>query len=156
MKTACGVVALAAMLMALACTPSAEFDDRSDLSLICISLDTLRADPLSLHGYDRDTTPSPDALARRGAYVQWAVTPQTSTLPTHMTQFTGHHPVVHGVMHAKKNPGIRRRAKPSQRSNRTSASSSSCRPMRSTIQMLRRPAIANACHAKPIDYLAGA
>ena len=109
MKTACGVVALAALLTALACTPSAEFDDRSDLSLIWISLDTLRADHLSLHGYDRDTTPFLDALARRGAYVQWAVTPQTATLPTHMTQFTGYHPVVHGVMHATKNPGIRLR-----------------------------------------------
>jgi len=82
---------------------------RDGLSLVWISLDTLRADHLSLHGHARETTPFLDALAREGAYVDWAVAPQSSTLPVHVTQFTGIHPVVHGVMHATNNPGVRLR-----------------------------------------------
>lgn len=108
-RLAPGAVALAVVLstaLSFGCAPRRDDVDRSRLSLVWISLDTLRADHLSLHGYDRDTTPFLDALAREGAYVEWAVTPQSSTLPVHMTQFTGIHPVVHGVMHAVTSPGV--------------------------------------------------
>ena len=77
------------------------------LSLIWISLDTLRADYLELYGYSRDTSPFLRELAERGLYFDWAVSPQNSTLPSHLTQFTGIHPVVHGVMHSRANVGIR-------------------------------------------------
>lgn len=76
-------------------------------SLLWISLDTVRADHLSLYGYERPTTPSLDKLARQGLYFEWAVAPQNATLPSHMTMFTGYHPVVHGVMHSGRNAGIR-------------------------------------------------
>ncbi len=82
---------------------------RQKLSLVWISLDTLRADHVSLYGYARETTPFLDELAREGAWVEWAIAPQSATLPVHMTQFTGFHPVVHGVMHSAKNPGVRLR-----------------------------------------------
>ncbi|HEX9636271.1 MAG TPA: sulfatase [Acidobacteriota bacterium] len=77
------------------------------LSLIWISLDTVRADHLQLYGYERETSPFLADLAQRGLYFEWAISPQNSTLPTHLTQFTGIHPYLHGVMHSKRNPGIR-------------------------------------------------
>jgi arylsulfatase A-like enzyme len=76
-------------------------------SLLWISLDTLRADHLGLYGYARDTSPFLDELAARGMWFEWAIAPQNSTLPSHLTMFTGYHPVVHGVMHSRKNPGVR-------------------------------------------------
>lgn len=102
-------VAACWLWVVLACAPAPNTAPRDALSLVWISLDTLRADHVSLYGYARDTTPFLDALAREGAYVRWAVSPQTATLPTHVTQFTGHHPVVHGVMHSTQNPGVRLR-----------------------------------------------
>ena len=76
------------------------------LSLIWISLDTLRADHLGAYCYARDTSPFLDELARRGLLFEWAVSPQNSTLPTHLTMFSGRHPAVHGVMHSRQNPGV--------------------------------------------------
>jgi len=77
-----------------------------DLSLIWISLDTLRADHLGVYGYGRDTSPFMDSLAERNCTFEWAITPQNSTLPTHITMFTGRHPVVHGLMHTDAHPGF--------------------------------------------------
>ena len=77
------------------------------LSMIWISLDTLRAANLGTYGYERDTSPFLDELAQRGSYFEWVVSPQNSTLPSHVTMFTGYHPAVHGVMHSSSiNPGI--------------------------------------------------
>lgn len=81
--------------------------DAGGVSLIWISLDTLRADHLELHGYERDTSPFLSELARRGLYFEWAIAPQNSTLPVHVTMFSGLHPVVHQVMHSRRRPGIR-------------------------------------------------
>jgi arylsulfatase A-like enzyme len=76
------------------------------LSLLWISLDTLRADHLGSYGYARDTSPFLDSLAARGIFFEWAIAPQNSTLPSHISMFTGIHPVVHGVMHSEQNPGV--------------------------------------------------
>ncbi len=102
---------LLAALLALAAACRSGPEDAAEpapesLSLIWISLDTLRADHLGAYGYRRDTSPFLDELARRGLLFEWAVSPQNSTLPTHVTMFSGHHPVVHGVMHSRRNPGI--------------------------------------------------
>ena len=89
----------------VACSADRPAEPR-DLSMVWISLDTLRADHLSLYGYGRETSPFLDRLAREGAYVEWAITPQSSTLPSHMAQFTGYHPVVHGVRHTRRTQGL--------------------------------------------------
>lgn len=82
--------------------------DAHPYSLIWISLDTLRADHLGIYGYDRDTSPFLDEIARRGLYFEWAVTPQNVTLPVHVTMFTGFHPTVHQIMFSRKViPGVR-------------------------------------------------
>jgi len=97
-------------------SPRSEHSSRSEYSsrteshpysLIWISLDTLRADHLGIYGYERETSPFLDDLARRGLYFNWAVTPQNTTLPAHITMFTGYHPTVHQVMFSRSvNPGV--------------------------------------------------
>jgi len=77
------------------------------LSVIWISLDTLRADHLPLYGYARDTAPFLTELAERGLYFEWAISPQNSTLPSHLTMFSGIHPLVHGIYHSRAQPGNR-------------------------------------------------
>lgn len=101
-RRALAALCLGASLAALGCSAG-----RDDPSLVWISLDTVRADHLQPYGYQRDTSAFLTELAERGLWFEWAISPQNSTLPTHLTQFTGIHPVVHGVFHSRRNPGIR-------------------------------------------------
>jgi len=64
---------------------------------IVISLDTLRADRLGFHGYDRDTSPFLDAVAERATVFDNAIVQLPGTLPSHMSIFTGLYPAEHGV-----------------------------------------------------------
>ena len=66
--------------------------------VILISLDTLRADHLGLHGYARDTSPRLDALARESLVFERAFTTAAWTLPAHMSMLTGLHNHQHGVI----------------------------------------------------------
>ncbi|MBI3119326.1 MAG: sulfatase [Candidatus Hydrogenedentes bacterium] len=68
------------------------------INVVLISLDTLRADRLSCYGYSRETTPNLDRWAREEAVLfENAITPETWTLPAHMSMFTGLFPQHHGV-----------------------------------------------------------
>lgn len=60
-------------------------------NIVLISLDTLRADHLSLYGYERPTSPRVEAWVRKhGATVfRQAVAPSGWTLPSHFALFTG-------------------------------------------------------------------
>ncbi len=58
-------------------------------SVILITMDTVRADHLSLYGYGRPTTPVLDALARSGIRFERARAAAPWTLPSHATMFTG-------------------------------------------------------------------
>jgi arylsulfatase A-like enzyme len=62
-----------------------------------ISLDTLRADHLGAYGYPRATSPTLDALAKRGVVFDDASSPSPWTLPAHASLFTGLYPSRHGV-----------------------------------------------------------
>jgi arylsulfatase A-like enzyme/predicted Zn-dependent protease len=68
-------------------------------SLLLITLDTTRADHLGPYGGPAAATPNLAALARDGALFEhvWAVAP--TTLPAHVTLFTGEEPTRHGVRH---------------------------------------------------------
>ena len=62
-----------------------------------ISLDTTRADHLSVYGYERQTTPFLSLLASEGARFESVVTTMPTTDPAHISIFTGLHPRTHGV-----------------------------------------------------------
>jgi hypothetical protein len=61
-------------------------------NVVLISLDTLRADRMSLYGAPRRTTPAIDALAARGVRFTHAYSPSPWTLPAHATMLTGRYP----------------------------------------------------------------
>ena len=68
------------------------------LNVVLVSIDTLRADHLSLYGYPRQTTPRLDARCERGAVVfERAVASAPWTLPSHASLFTGLNAERHGV-----------------------------------------------------------
>ena len=61
-------------------------------NVLLIVLDTVAAGHLSLHGYDRRTSPTLDGLARRGARFDRAQATSSWTLPSHAGFFTGRWP----------------------------------------------------------------
>jgi len=69
----------------------------SEPNIILITLDTVRADHLSLYGYSRMTTPNLDRLARRGVVFENAISPVPWTLPSLGSMFTGLVPHQHGA-----------------------------------------------------------
>ncbi len=62
-------------------------------NVLLIVLDTVRAQNLSLYGYQRLTTPHLEHFAKRGVVFRQAVASAPWTLPSHATMFTGrwHH-----------------------------------------------------------------
>ena len=66
--------------------------------ILLISIDTLRADHLGSHGYERNTSPNLDALAQRGTRFANARSPSPWTLPSHATMLTGLLPHQHGLV----------------------------------------------------------
>lgn len=69
-------------------------------SIVLISLDTLRADRLSIYGYERPTSPNLDAWAERSATVFGnAIAQAPWTLPSHVSLLTGLNAHRHGIGH---------------------------------------------------------
>ncbi len=66
-------------------------------NIILVTLDTVRADHLSLYGYARKTTPHLDTWAKRGVVFENAITTTSWTLPSHASIFTGLLPHQHGA-----------------------------------------------------------
>lgn len=66
-------------------------------NVVLITLDTLRADRLSLYGYGVQTSPNLDAFAREGVLFENAIAPASWTLPSHASMFTGLFPHRHGA-----------------------------------------------------------
>ena len=73
-------------------------------NIILISIDTLRADRLGVHGYERATTPHIDAFAREAVRFSNAVSQAPTTAPAHMSIFTGLMPAVHRVSNIHAGP----------------------------------------------------
>jgi arylsulfatase A-like enzyme len=61
-------------------------------NVLLIVLDTVRADHLSLHGYERPTTPVLDKFAKQGIRFDLARATVPWTLPSHASMFTGRWP----------------------------------------------------------------
>jgi len=66
-------------------------------NVVLVVLDTVRADHLSVYGYDRDTTPNLRGLARDSAVYPNAISSSDITLTSHASLFTGMYPSWHGA-----------------------------------------------------------
>lgn len=78
---------------------------RSDLNVLVLSIDTLRADHLSLYGYPLDTSPNIERRAREsGVVFSNVVAPAGWTLPSHVSMFSGLTALRHGVNYATPAP----------------------------------------------------
>jgi choline-sulfatase len=67
------------------------------LSVLLITIDTLRADRLGAYGDTKARTPVLDQVARQGVVFDRAYTPAPITLPAHASIMTGLVPPAHGV-----------------------------------------------------------
>jgi len=81
-------------------TPSTVTADAPNVLLLV--LDTVRAESLSLYGYDRETTPNLARLAGRGIRFNQARAAAPWTLPSHASMFTGRWP--HELKVGEKKP----------------------------------------------------
>ncbi len=66
-------------------------------NIILLTVDTLRADHIALHGYGRNTMPSVEAFAKTARVFDNAVVPRGSTRPSYASMLTGLYPYRHGV-----------------------------------------------------------
>jgi arylsulfatase A-like enzyme len=66
-------------------------------NVLWVTLCTVRADHLSVYGYDRPTSPTLERLAARGIVFERAVSPSSWTRPSHASLFTGSYLSKHGV-----------------------------------------------------------
>jgi hypothetical protein len=71
---------------------------RQHLTVVLISIDTLRADHLGAYGYSGHTSPFIDGIGARGAVFESIITPLPATDPSHAAMLTGQHPLVTGVL----------------------------------------------------------
>ena len=67
-------------------------------NLVLVTLDTYRADHLSMLGQHGVSTPTLDYFARKNVYFPNAVCPLPETAPSHASMITGLHPLDHGVL----------------------------------------------------------
>ena len=86
---------LAGCLLAIAPAPAQEPLRGPDI--LIITVDTLRFDRLSLHGYPRPTTPHLDALLSRGVRFTDARVPEPLTAPAMSSMLTSLYPHEHGI-----------------------------------------------------------
>lgn len=102
------VVGTAALLLmsgvVLARRPSTEHGNQETGSaqtvrpnVIFITMDTVRADHLSIYGYERETTPHLRDFARQATLYSRAIATSDQTLTTHASMFTGLYPSWHGA-----------------------------------------------------------
>jgi arylsulfatase A-like enzyme len=79
-------------------------DDRRP-NIVLITLDTVRADHLSVYGYSRETSPFLKRWVANGATLYMrSVATSNWTLPTHASIFTGRSPMVHGGRWSRERP----------------------------------------------------
>lgn len=76
---------------------TAEVADRPGPDVVVIVMDTVRADHLSVYGYERDTSPHLRQLAAGADLYTRAVATSDMTLATHASLFTGLYPRRHGA-----------------------------------------------------------
>ena len=76
----------------------AALKDRDDLNVVFIVIDTLRADRLSLYGYERETTPVIDDLGGHGIVFDRAISQSSWTKTSMASIWTGTYPATNGIL----------------------------------------------------------
>jgi arylsulfatase A-like enzyme len=76
-------------------------------NVILVVLDTVRADHLSVYGYERDTTPNLRSFAREAVQFIEAISSDGMTLTSHASLFTGLYGLRHGAHPSLDAPGGR-------------------------------------------------
>ena len=66
--------------------------------IVLVTVDTLRADHLGCYGYFRETSPTLDALSEESVLFERCISPMATTLPSHLSLFTGLWPHQHGYV----------------------------------------------------------
>ncbi|MBT3223583.1 MAG: sulfatase, partial [Proteobacteria bacterium] len=77
--------------------PSTTEVPKAAKNILFISLDTVRADHLSVYGYHLPTSPNLEALADHATLYRRAQASAPWTLPSHASMFTGLYPFEHGA-----------------------------------------------------------
>jgi arylsulfatase A-like enzyme len=104
--TATSVLAVAALALFSGRTPLAQAaataKDRppstaSVPNVVLITMDTVRADHLSVYGYERKTSPRLEEFAREATVYTRAIAASDMTLPSHASMFTGLYSSWHGA-----------------------------------------------------------
>jgi arylsulfatase A-like enzyme/tetratricopeptide (TPR) repeat protein len=90
------------VLLAAGLLLMAEAASASDLNVLLITVDTLRADRLSCYDKGHGPTPAIDALASRGVLFERAFAHNPTTLPSHANILSGMTPLYHGVSENSK------------------------------------------------------
>lgn len=86
-------------------TVSAPTDEELPPNVVLIIADTLRADRMSLYGYEHQTTPRIDAWANEHAVVfEQTVAAAPWTLPAHVSMLTGLNPLRHATNYTEATP----------------------------------------------------
>ncbi len=96
LRVACLLVVAAGLAGLLSAAPPVD-DVQERPNVLLVSIDSLRADHLGSYGYERDTSPTIDRLAREGVLFENAISPASWTVPAHMTLLTALPPEVHQV-----------------------------------------------------------
>jgi membrane-anchored protein YejM (alkaline phosphatase superfamily) len=74
-------------------------------NVLLVSIDTLRADHVHPYGYEKETSPFLDSLARQGVLFKNAIAQANWTLPSHASIFTSLYPAVHRVQRQTEKMG---------------------------------------------------
>ena len=93
-----GIASLGLLLGACGAGVKTTEDSAPRPHIFLISIDTLRQDHVGVYGYERDTTPVIDELARSSMVFERAYTTASYTLIAHMSMLTGLYPRQHGVL----------------------------------------------------------
>ena len=104
LKRAARLFLLAALglLGTSACQPEPETPRDERRNVLLVTIETLRADHVGAYGYERNTSPNLDRLARQGALFRTTAAQAPFTLPSMASLMTGLTPSRHGV---RNHPG---------------------------------------------------
>lgn len=73
-------------------------ESKRPLNVVWYVIDCLRAPNVGAYGYERNTTPTIDAVAREGTRFEWCFSPGTWTIDSVSSFLTGLSPNAHGIL----------------------------------------------------------